>query len=226
MIISIHIRKCAGTTFRECLTQYFGDNVLFDYGDEIGSSWPSTVAKRRIRLEQAIQKKDEITEAFKVVHGHFFRTKYDFLDAPKTYITFLRDPVQRVLSNYYYLKRNFDRRNPDAFVVNSLGFSIAEFARYSDNRNLQSQYIQATSLDDFEFVGIVEQYEKSIAHLNCTLGCKLPITESLNTNITVVEDGGYMVDEKTRSIIENCNRDDLRLYDIARTRIEGRTCHG
>lgn len=217
MIISIHIRKCAGTTFRQGLTNFFGDRAFFDYGDEVGSTWPSSMTKREQSLARAKTDKDRTQLNFDIIHGHFYRDKYNFIEQKKTYITFMRDPVSRILSNYFYLKRNLDRANPDALIVNKLGFSLEEYIQHPDCRNLQSQYLKTNTLDEFEFVGVTEEYNSSINKLNATLGLKIPTTMAENVNDQASMD--YAVSPETLSLIQNCNLDDLRLYELAMNRL-------
>lgn len=213
MIISVHIRKCAGTTFRISLQNYFRTRLLLDYGDEIGSTWPNSKMKREASLLAAKNNADNILNRHDIIHGHFYRDKYDFLETDKRYITFLRDPVSRVLSNYFYLKRNLERKNKDALIVNKLGFSLEEFMQHPNNRNLQSQYLRSTSLNDFEFVGIVEEYAQSLERLNFKLGINLELGASENVNEKSSLD--YDVSTSLISKIKNCNLIDLRLYDEA-----------
>jgi hypothetical protein len=217
MIISIHIRKCAGTTFRKCLANYYGDKVFFDYGDEVGSTWPSSIKKRQLSLAHSIQNQTKTQLDFDVIHGHFYRDKYDFLGPERRYITFLRDPISRTLSNYFYLKRNLDRANPDALIVNKLGFSLREYIQHPDCRNLQSQYLKTTTLDEFEFVGITEEYNSSINRLNSALGLQLKTTDAENVNEKAAND--YDITPDILNLIKNCNSDDLRLYDLALNRL-------
>lgn len=216
MIISIHIRKCAGTSLREALQDLYADRALFDYGDEVGSSWPSSIEKRATRLAAAKADAQNLRDGFDLIHGHFFRSKYDFLEGPKQYVTFLRDPVERVLSNYFYLKRNPSRRNPDALIVNVLGFSLEEFASHVDNQNLQSQYLQAETLAGLDFVGLSERYAESIARLNRTLDLDIRGEDATNTNPDARSD--YDISAKTRALIENANLIDMQLYDQAQER--------
>ena len=147
-----------------------------------------------------------------------FRRKYDCLEGPKHYLTFLRDPVDRVVSNYHYLRRQIGRRHPDALIVQALGFSLTEFAQHIDNRNLQSQVLQDPTLETFAFMGLVEAYGQSLDRLEGILGRSLPRGPAQNVNEAARQ--GYALSSRERAIIENNNRDDLRLYDLARTRFE------
>lgn len=216
MIISVHIRKCAGTTFKQGLFEYFNERVLIDYGDEIGSSWPGSVAKRRVRLLEAKQKEPQILQDYDFIHGHFYRTKYDFLNVKKRYITFMRDPVQRLLSNYFYIKRHPGRKNLDGIIVHEKGYSLAEFAAHPDNQNQQYQYLQSADLTEFDFVGLVEEYPSSIQKLNAVLGIDVPVIERVNVNADAASQ--YDVDGKTLDIIKQNNKIDQALYDLALAR--------
>lgn len=216
LIISLHLRKCAGTTLKRSLKDYFKAELLFDYGDEVGSTWPSSIQKRQQSLTAAKNIKDLIQSDYSVIHGHFYKDKYDFLDVEKRYITFMRDPVSRVLSNYHYLTRNVNRKNPDSLIVNKLGFSLEEFIQHPDCRNVQSQYLRSETLNDFDFVGIVEEYNESLKKLNNMFGIELLNGAMENVNETAVK--GYEVPERVVNLIKNCNLEDLRLYEKAKDR--------
>ena len=213
MIISIHIRKCAGSTFREQLVNAYGDRVFFDYGDEIGSSWPTSVRKRMFSAENVTIDSKRLNESFSVIHGHFYRGKYEGISGNKTFITFVRNPAQRLVSNYLYLKRNFDRQNPDSLVVNKLDFSFEDYIKDVDSCNLQSRFLEATNLEGFEFVGVVEEYDKSIHKLNRILGVSLGPTASQNVNPSGQD--AYQIDRQTQKLIMKYNEIDYELYRLA-----------
>ncbi|MEM7717849.1 MAG: sulfotransferase family 2 domain-containing protein [Pseudomonadota bacterium] len=217
MILSVHIRKCAGTSLRDSLKAAFGPRVLFDYGDHIGSSWPTSLARRKQRQTAAQANAAGLRTAYDLIHGHFYRRKYSFLGDGHASITMLRDPVERVLSNYHYLKRRPDRRNPDALIVNALGFSLTEFARHPDNRNMQSQVLETSDLSEFAAVGLVERYEESLAAFSTVCGVSLAAGPPQNVNQGGRSD--YVLSAAERAVIENNNLADLRLYDVARRRI-------
>lgn len=220
MIISIHLRKCAGTTFRKQLVNAYRNRVLFDYGDEIGSSWPSSLLKRKNSKKRLLTSSRSLESRFDIIHGHFYKSKYDAIKGDKKYITFLRHPVQRVLSNYWYLKRNFNRTNPDSLIVNKLGFSLEEYIRDHDTCNLQAQYLESTDLEDLDFVGIVEQYDRSIQTLSSILGVsfKSASLENINPN----KQNDYQIDSHIENLILKYNDIDYKLYKQGIEKLNGK----
>ena len=212
MIISIHLRKCAGTTFRDQLVATYGHKVLFDYGDEVGSSWPTSLDKRKISKEKVSCSIQNLKNTYSIIHGHFYKSKYDSINGNKKYITFLRHPVERLLSNYYYLKRSFDRSNPDSLIVNKLDFSLDEYIRDKDSCNLQSEYLEATSLEGLDFVGITEQYNKSMEKLGSMLDVTFGSTSSRNVNPNKHQD--YKINQITKKLILKYNEIDYELYRL------------
>ena len=220
MIISVHLRKCAGTTFRAQLSGAFQNRVLFDYGDEIGSSWPSSILKRAASEREMYNSSDFLVSNFDLIHGHFYKSKYDSIKVKKKYITFLRHPVQRVLSNYFYLKRSINRTNPDSLIVNKLGFSLEEYVRDPDSCNLQAQFLESTNLDEFDFVGVVERYDESIDKLSSHLGVYFEQAKAANVNPKKIEN--YKRDCDIEKLILKYNEIDLELYKRGVEKLDGK----
>lgn len=221
MILSLHLRKCAGTSFREALLQEFEGRLLQDYGDEIGSSWPTSHEKRLKSLAKVQRDAETIVASFDIIHGHYFRSKYSALDCPQELITFLRDPVERVVSNYHYLRRSLSRTNPDIITVRDLGFSLMEYAAHEDCRNFQTRALENLAVEEFAFIGFVETYDASIAGLNRRFGWSLSAGGKLNA---APSDHASDLSAKVRDELRNLNAADVAFYEAARARFE--SVHG
>ena len=88
----LHIPKSGGTSIRDVFSNAVPDGSVFDcYWALSGHTiedllWLSTAEKRAIR----------------VLFGHYFFGTHTILERPATYATILRDPVDRVVSQYRY----------------------------------------------------------------------------------------------------------------------------
>lgn len=213
MIVSVHIRKSGGSSFRQELKDYYGDKLLLDYGDEIGSSVLSSKYKRLKSKVMLFQNRQIISKQYDIVHGHFFADKYDLLDINLQLVTFLRNPIQRVLSNYYYLKRNPYRKHPDAEPIHRKKLSLEEYIMHKDARNLQAQFLNGKKLSDFTFIGITERYEESIKLFNRVFSTNLK--SQYMENVNPKKDKEYDITPDLLKLIITYNELDYELYQNA-----------
>jgi hypothetical protein len=93
-LVSIHIPKCAGTSFFETLSVWFGDKLYRHYFDERTNTMP--------------QNYSDILSAGSCVHGHFNRMRNfgleDYYPELNQRITILRDPFDILISRFFYQK--------------------------------------------------------------------------------------------------------------------------
>ena len=128
------------------------------------------------------------------------------------YISFVRNPVSRVISNYFHIKKNVLRDHPDSYIVNKLDFSLEEFAKHPDNINHQFKYLQTKNLKEFLFIGNIENYDQSLQKLNSILGINMKNINKKNSNSFKEHDYSF-VSKKTKNLIKNLNYLDIRLYE-------------
>src|SRR5437762_9155277 len=96
-LISLHIPKTGGTSFRNILKSVYGDDQVVNFEIETNGV---------IRLNEIPFHKKYLPDV-KVIHGHFvYETFFNSFKLPEGYkiITWVRDPVKRVISNFYYLE--------------------------------------------------------------------------------------------------------------------------
>ncbi len=89
-IISVHVPKTAGTTFKKVLQQIYTDQeIFFDY-------------PHRGPLHNKMLAKDSAN--VRVIHGHFPANKYELKFPKARKIIWLRNPIIRLISHYFLEK--------------------------------------------------------------------------------------------------------------------------
>jgi hypothetical protein len=207
-IVSLHIPKTAGTSFRTILKDKIGDSrvVRLDIHN-----------KNDIRLNEKAFTKDKLRNKIKVVHGHFkfadIKELFD-LNPSVRYVTWLRDPVDRVLSHYYYLMKmaaiKMGEQAKDE-ILSKVGKSLEEYVVHDQNRNEISHFLEGSSLDDFDFIGIQKDFENELNRFRKVMGW----TNIENQRHNVTGSKKPAIDKKTVELIKSYNEKDVEIYEEA-----------
>ncbi len=206
MIIFVHLPKTGGNSFLDILTQSFDGKIGYDYVLN-DTAW--------IKGDRKEFHHDDVCIA-----GHFKADRYIIKYPKAKLITFVRDPVERVISMYYHRMRD-TRTHPN---LSKLGksikkdLSLEEFIEIKYLHNRQSQFIDPEKISSFYFVGLTERYEESIRLFKkiFNISKKLDI-KILNSNPDKAKNN-YMISEKLRKKIREYNRKDIVLYESAKKR--------
>lgn len=206
-LISLHIPKTAGTSFRQVLHAVYGDRLT-----------KLDIRNDQLLVEDKLFFGSELPAGTTVIHGHFFyphlkRTLALAENVP--IITWLRHPVERVISNYYYLsKRLAEELREEEKGLNirmKMQRSLLEFAQTDFARNRMSRFLTGIPLEKLFFVGLVEHYEEDLELLGRKLSWpRLHINAVNQTGAAKLE-----VDEETRQQIAQWNASDMALYQTA-----------
>ena len=171
-LISIHVPRTAGTAFKEVIKQvYTSEEIFLDYPH-----------KGRIRNRMLTKPKPEV----KIIHGHFPAPKYNqkFPGAKK--IIWLRNPIKRLISFYFFWKSwqilvANDEQDLEDYQEANLSF--IEFAEKPDMQNLiKLNFLQNEQLKDFYFVGIQDFFSEDLYELSVMLNWAEYELETPNTN--------------------------------------------
>lgn len=228
MLISIHIPKTGGSTFQQLLQQHFADCYYGDYDDIViaGINYrPRIVRSKLDRLRYCCHDKHTLIR-FNVscIHGHFLATKYDRWFPGNRKVTWLRDPLQRAISHYKYWQRSPSPKNPVYVDLMDRGFGFQDFVKEPRLQNLQTRYLDGTDLDEYVFVGLTEEFDKSLGLFRRILGIDLdPNVGSINMNPERENSATYELDQLDGALVEQfkeLNREDFILYQKARNVFE------
>lgn len=246
LIFFLHIPKAAGSTLSQILRRHYGAARVLD-------SYPATFRQKiqgksglesaRWRYDYFAALPEGIKQETAVFMGHEGFGFHQALGRPSTTITILRDPVDRVLSHYYYIWRN--KENHLHQVVTDRQMSLAEFvtsgvSREVDNgqakllAGLETPYLTAGEYGDeileaakenmsrhFAVVGLTERFDESLILLKRTLGWQQwPFY--VPANVTQKRPQRQRVDAETTQLICEVNQLDIDLYRFAQAQFEAR----
>ena len=216
MIISVHIPKTAGTSFAKNLEAYFRAGLLKDY-DDLPTNTPQYERNRAALLASVHNAETDQLTGVACIHGHFLPLKYLLLSVKKDlrFITWMRNPVERVLSHYHYLKSFYDPATAPTLHRKMIEeeWSVERFCLAPELQNLYGQFLWGFPLEYFDFIGITEYYDEDLAYfsgqyLNTNLE---PHRENMGKN----EGGSYQIEASFREKLEQFHAYDFELYRAA-----------
>ena len=219
MIISIHVPKTAGTSFRLRLEAAYGARMLADYGDWVGYNTPEAIERRATRMAEMRARRDELIRDYDVIHGHFIADKYAGLFPNGRFAGFFRAPYQQAVSNYRFLLRHKGAGHPGVDEFHRVKPSLIEFIAAVPN--VQATYLGQVALDDFAMVGLTEQYERSVALFGAVFAREMPPeTERSTVNPERTEGETYDISPEVRQAVDRHRPADVELYRRAVERFE------
>ncbi len=206
MIVSVHVPKCAGTSFRRILARLCGARIWFNYG---------TIFSR----DQA--RAELVPPGTAFIHGHFLADAFDDLFPNRRLVAWVRHPVERLVSNYHHFIRTPDMRDACCRALHEQGLSLRQFADLEWMQNEMTRYLANNPADAFQFIGVSEMFRDSMEHFCETFGFRsvgvIPI-ENVNPDRRTER---YALSREDFAYILDRNAADLALFDAACERLEG-----
>ena len=222
-LVSVHLPKTAGTAFLDILFQVYGkDNIFLDYNDKIGDP----LSQFNTDYPNWLKNRDNFIKSINpdalVIHGHFSAVKYDGYFADAKRIVWLREPISRLISHYFYWVGIPPSQNSLHKVLLEKNLSLLEFAELPTMQNRMSRiFFRDVDINHFYFIGIQEFFEDDLAKLAVLMDwprVTMPIVNRTNTL-------GYSSFDTDKSLMEKLaflNKEDIGLYQTALKLREGR----
>jgi hypothetical protein len=219
-LIFLHIPKAAGTTFAQILQRRYRDGAL----EWLNSEGAISADEAFEALSPA--RKSEVG----AVMGHINFGGHSLLPRPARYVTFVRRPVERIISHYYHVLRNPQHYLHDE--VRSRSMSLAAYAASGLSTELENdqtrliagpgeyasdQEMLAAAYRNierhFDCVGIAERFAESLVLISHLRGWTVPYYRDANIGANRPRHSEMFAE--AIAIIEERNQCDMELYQFA-----------
>jgi Galactose-3-O-sulfotransferase len=217
-VIFLHVPKTAGTTLNRLIEWEYPLFEIYSI-DPFFFNWS---ASHLSRLPSRRLKK---TRMFK---GHMLFGLHKILPQPATYITVLRDPIDRVISAFYY-NRSYALQ-PLYWKFRREKWSIEDFVRRLPRENVQCKVLAGAEYNSpcteaifeqakenlvkhFSVVGLNERFDESLALMKLRFGWRLQRYSSFN--VTRTRPKKHDLPQATLDLLVAKNSFDVALYEFA-----------
>jgi len=160
--------------------------------------------------------------------GHMLFGLHAILPQPATYITVVREPVDRVISSFYFMRTY--KLHPLYWKFKRENWSLEDFVTRSPRENVQckiiagAEYAKPCTAEicerakenlgrSFSVVGLFERFEESLALMKLRFGWKLQRYSSFNVTRTRPKKAD--IPQSTLDLIAEKNSLDISLYNCA-----------
>ena len=205
-LINIHIPKTAGTSFRKSLEQNY-QNLSYDYGHKIGRETDELISEfddfnRNLILEKY--------KSIDCISGHILPIKYKKLhDLDWKFITWLKEPSQRLYSHYLHLIRDCEKNDFGKYLVDNK-ILFEDFVFLPKVRNFYQRFFYNFPTEHYFFIGIVERYKEDLLKLSDLLSMNfIEYNENRNGERS---NNIYDIESNLLDKIKKYHSDDYSLY--------------
>lgn len=209
VIIFLHIPKAAGSTLNAIFRKLYREDQILNL-----NKYP-----RAEYLEKLREPEKHGLGNLRFVTGHVPYGLHAIIPRPCVYITILRDPVERILSHYYYAAS--EPRHHAYEAIRSGKITLTEYAQKLANG--QTSYLSgqkpspealATAKENISrhitLTGLTERFDETLVLLAAEFGFE-PTTYT-RANVTRRRPSTADISEETYDVLRKSNALDMELY--------------
>ncbi|MGE7760009.1 sulfotransferase family 2 domain-containing protein [Peribacillus sp. NPDC097895] len=205
--IFMHIPKTGGMTLNEIFKKQYKLSEIYDHDS----------------FQKKMMNMDELTEVekrnIKAITGHYFYGIHQEFSRPFNYFTMLRDPVDRVISSYYFLRdypgyEMVKDMTLEEFVVKGPEAPNLQTLMVCGSQEIPDIEIAKENLKTFSVVGVTELFNETLFCLKKEYAWgDIHYTRKNITKNRLAKDE---VPSDLINLIKKYNALDIELYDLAK----------
>lgn len=217
IIAFVHIAKAGGSTFIDILKKIYTE-------EDVVHIWPNGRFKNVKQLARNKRFK------YKVIMGHFTFGIQKILPKRIQYITILRDPIERLISSYFYTKNKKDHKLYSYIADNNLSleeYLLTPLTKDIDNGQIrmlintrraigkignEELNLAKKNLEQQFTFGILEKWDESISIFKEKLDW-LEVPKYEVKNVSKKKD--YKLSDEVINKVKEQNKYEIELYDYA-----------
>ena len=228
LIIFLHLPKTAGTTLARIIDRQYDSSRILPLHESMFGNELSALSQNHL-------------DRLRIVMGHLYFGAHTFAARPCTYITMLREPIDRVISHYYFV-----RHDPSNYLYElARKVSLKEFvescgrqepnndqtrllagpghsARFGICSDEMLDIAKRNLAEYFSVVGVTEEFDRSLILMKRILGWSTPFYTKQNVSQHHLRKVNIPLE--TLRVIQAYNELDIELYSYARKLFRKQVC--
>jgi len=219
-LIFLHLPRTGGTTLRDILNRQYPNDATFENKTLLDTD-------QNFNVDNSSEK-----DQYTLIKGHVYFGIHKFIPQSCSYFSMMRDPIERTISAYNYIKNRSSHRDHEIankltiedyierghnLLVNNgqtrllAGRDASLSVPFNEINEIHLEQAKENIQNQFLLVGLTERYNESLILLKNLLSWKTP-TYSI-ANAVKRENKTTQIDSQLKELIVRYNQIDFQLYD-------------